>query len=718
MNRCDEIIKPGENCWRACRADQAALLIDGAAYFQTLAWGLEQARHTIFIIGWDIDSQIVLRRGAAAGKDEPDLVTLLNRLAREHQQLNIYVLDWDFTMLYALDRELLPSFKFSWSAHERLHFLLDDQHPVGASHHQKIVVIDDCLAFCGGLDLTHGRWDTPEHHPENPHRSDSDLKYPPFHDVQLMVSGEVAAALGTLSRRRWRCAGGEEPAPPVDTADRRLWPSDLAAEFKNTTVAISRTESAYAGQEPIKEVRRLWIDAIAAAEKSIYIENQFFTAYEVCQALEKRLKEPKGPEVVMILSGAPIGWLARKAMEMLGAQMRQRLQAADRFGRLRVVYPVRAGQFIKVHSKLLIVDDCLLRVGSANLNNRSMGLDTECDLALVAEEPQAHAAISRQRARLLAEHLGRTPEEVQRACEDLGSLGAYIDEARGHEGTRQLLSFENSTDSGYEKPPLDYRLIDPEKPISFEELTFLIQGGRKTSDRQVDRQHMSVKTAKRKVLRLCILLCAALVLAVAWRWTPLQEYLSIEVLRGWAETVQATAYSPLILMVIYVLGGFVLLPVTLMILVTVLTFGPWLGLLYAVCGTLLSAVSGYWAGRKLGREAVRNLSGERLSRINRALARKGLWAMIALRVLPLAPFTVGNLAAGASQIKLRDFILGTLIGMSPGFLAFAAFAGGFEIILRKPDPLSTVLFLAVAAGGGAMFWMLRKFILRKIRSKS
>jgi phospholipase D1/2 len=179
-------------------------------------------------------------------------------------------------MLYAFDRELLPSFKFSWGKHERLHFLLDDQHPGGASHHQKIVVVDDCLAFCGGIDLTHGRWDTPEHHIENPLRTDSGLKYSPFHDVQLMVSGDAAAALGAISRRRWQRAGGQEPAQPQNTAKRSLWPPHVAADFIHTTLAISRTQAAYAGQEQIEEVRQLWIDAIAAAETSIYIENQFF----------------------------------------------------------------------------------------------------------------------------------------------------------------------------------------------------------------------------------------------------------------------------------------------------------------------------------------------------------------------------------------------------------------------------------------------------------
>lgn len=188
-------------------------------------------------------------------------------------------------------------------------------------------------------------------------------------------------------------------------------------------------------------------------------------------------------------------------------------------------------------------------------------------------------------------------------------------------------------------------------------------------------------------------------------------------MRDWAEIVQASTYTPIILMAVYVLGGFVLLPITLMILATVLTFGPWWGMAYAVCGSLLSALSSYWVGKKIGRDTVRKVSGARLNRINKALASKGLWAIVTLRVLPVAPFTVGNLAAGASQIRLRDFILGTLIGMGPGIITIAVFGSGLGVFLKNPDLRSAGIFLAVIAGAGGLFWMLRKVVIRKMDTR-
>jgi phosphatidylserine/phosphatidylglycerophosphate/cardiolipin synthase-like enzyme len=298
--RANELFEEGRNCWRICRADRAAVLVDGAAYFSALADSLEKARHSIFIVGWDIDSRIRLRRDR---QDEPPLGDFLNNLAKKHPDLHIYVLDWDFAMLYALDREPLPVFKLGWSTHKRLEFKMDARHPVGACHHQKLVVIDDCLAFCGGIDLTHGRWDTPQHAPHDPKRRDNGEDQPPFHDVQMMVSGAAAAALGELARRRWRRAGGGEPAG-ISSSTSDHWPQKIDAEFKDVAVAISRTEPSYEDETEVTEVKQMWMDAVAAARRRIYIENQYLTASEVVDALVRSLEREQGPEIVITLRWA------------------------------------------------------------------------------------------------------------------------------------------------------------------------------------------------------------------------------------------------------------------------------------------------------------------------------------------------------------------------------------------------------------------------------
>ena len=122
-------------------------------------------------------------------------------------------------MIFALERETTPFFGPGWRRHPRIHFHMDGNHPIGASHHSKIVVVDDAVAFVGGLDLARGRWDTPEHRPDDARRVDfNGAILPPHHDVQIAVEGEIAAALGELARERWRRATGKQLRAPKTKA--------------------------------------------------------------------------------------------------------------------------------------------------------------------------------------------------------------------------------------------------------------------------------------------------------------------------------------------------------------------------------------------------------------------------------------------------------------------------------------------------------------------
>jgi phosphatidylserine/phosphatidylglycerophosphate/cardiolipin synthase-like enzyme len=189
----------GRNCWRRVEADRVAFLIDGAAYFGAVADAMARAERSILILAWDIDSRMRLHPerdgGASPGRTglRDELGEFLNELVARRPRLEAHVLDWDYAMIYALEREALPVVKLGWRTHPRLHFHLDGEHPLGGSHHQKIVVVDDRIAFVGGLDLCSHRWDTPEHRAADSHRVDPSGKpYAPFHDVQIAVSGRAA----------------------------------------------------------------------------------------------------------------------------------------------------------------------------------------------------------------------------------------------------------------------------------------------------------------------------------------------------------------------------------------------------------------------------------------------------------------------------------------------------------------------------------------------
>ena len=138
------ILKEKDNCWRISHADKVAFLIDGAAYFEAVADAFEQAQKTICIAAWDIDSRIQLVQDSeAATSDRKGLGELLNAKARRTPGLHVYVLTWDFPMLYIREREWLPIFNLGWKTPRRIHFHLDGEHPIGASQHQKIVIIDN-----------------------------------------------------------------------------------------------------------------------------------------------------------------------------------------------------------------------------------------------------------------------------------------------------------------------------------------------------------------------------------------------------------------------------------------------------------------------------------------------------------------------------------------------------------------------------------------------
>ena len=218
------LFAPGRNCWRVERAERASFLIDGESYFRAFRAAALHARHSIIILGWDFDSRIRMLIDREPDGFPDRLGEFLHALLIRRRQLHIYVLTWDFHMIYWKEREWwLPS---KLAAHRRLHFHKDGAHPVGASHHQKAVIVDDVLAFVGGLDFAQCRWDTSRHLANHPDRVLLTDETPcrPFHDVQLMVSGSVAEALGELARDRWRAATGR-PIPFRAHGDPGpLWP--------------------------------------------------------------------------------------------------------------------------------------------------------------------------------------------------------------------------------------------------------------------------------------------------------------------------------------------------------------------------------------------------------------------------------------------------------------------------------------------------------------
>jgi phospholipase D1/2 len=467
------ILKPGRTCWRTEKTNRLALIVDACDYFAAAKAAIQRAQHSIYMIGWDFDLRLKLDPANPEATEPDELGAFLKHTVNSRPGLQAYVLKWDMAMLFTLSRQILPVLALDLMTQRRIHFRLDAQHPPGAAHHQKIIVIDDALAFCGGIDMTDSRWDTRDHAADNEFRIlPNGSPYAPFHDVTTAVDGDAAQALGELARERWhRATGAHLPPPPACELD--PWPERLKVTLRNVPISIARTSPRQGKYEEVREIERLYLTAILAAKRTIYMESQYLASHAIRDALIKRLREPKGPVVVVINPESADGWLEQAVMDMGRALMVRQIRKEDRHDRFRMYFPVNeAGTPIYVHAKVLTIDDRLLRVGSSNLNNRSMGFDTECDLAIEAipgeqSAEEISSTVIGFRNDLIAEHLGVSIDAVEEALAECGSLVAAIDGLRRVEGrTLVPLKVEDLNDAQVQM--VEARLLDPERPKQVE----------------------------------------------------------------------------------------------------------------------------------------------------------------------------------------------------------------------------------------------------------
>jgi phosphatidylserine/phosphatidylglycerophosphate/cardiolipin synthase-like enzyme len=434
------LLTAGTTCWRKETAARAALLIDMEDYFDAASDAMSRARHCVHFLNWAFEANTFLHPAPdCAGKDADRIGNFLVALAK-NPDLDIRVLCWKSAMPVAATQHFFPFMDRKAFAGSRVRFVLDGQLPIGACHHQKMIVVDDAIAFCGGGDIGPDRWDTPAHLDDDPRREKTRRDNKAFdsrHEVMGVVDGAAAAALGDLFRERWRRATGETLAacPPVR---KPRWPGEVEPAFSDVDVGLSRTNATWRSYPEVRENEALHIASIRAAKSCIYMENQYFTSPLIAAELAKRLAEPKGPEVVLVSTAHSPSYFDQVTMDRTRLTFIKTLKAADRHGRFHAYSPVTMlGRIIIVHAKLTIIDDTLLRIGSANINNRSLGFDTECDLSFEAAGPGSaanRAEIIRLRDRLLAHWLGCPQPAIEQAIRESGGVGAALEKLRrsGH----------------------------------------------------------------------------------------------------------------------------------------------------------------------------------------------------------------------------------------------------------------------------------------------
>jgi phospholipase D1/2 len=707
------LLTPGSTCWKVVRATRLSLIQDAGPYFSHLADAFAGARRSIFILGWDVDSRTVLRH-EPTDESARVLLPLLVGCLERNPALEIFILTWDFSFVYAFEREPEPRRQFG-AVHPRLHFSLDSDHGSGGSHHQKIVVVDDRVAFVGGIDLTLHRWDVPAHAVIDSRRVDADGEpYGPFHEVEAAVAGPAAAALGELARGRWN-SGENRPKPPsLDPSDDvAAWPRDLPVDARNIDVGfartLTRTRTSPGQPEPsIREIETLTLRAIAAARHHIYAENQYLTSRVIVRALADRLAEPGGPEIVLVLPRTESGWKEQSSMGLLRDEALAHLRSRDRSGRLRIVTPLVTDESgacpVAVHSKVLVVDDSLAKIGSSNFSNRSLGLDSECDLVVEARPGDVVASgfVASVRNRLLGEHLGLDAGTVASRLVQMGSLCRIVDEPQRQSTSRTLVTVPPNCEAPVDLTLFDGAMVDPPEPWNAQML-----------------MNRAVPRPLRRRLAHRWMRLIALTVAVLGAWAGLRHldpggmHLRSLVKGGAAWVAAQPAGVPGAVLAI-ALAGMLFIPITLLATTALTVFPSWQGIVIVWTGAILSALGSHTVGIRWGRRAIAWLPQRSFAGVRRFLGRRAFWSIVLIRLLPVGNFGALNLFAGAMGVPRRAFLFGNMVGLLPGLVGLGLFVNRALAALRHPSLPNIGVAAGIIAIGVGVGVILKRWLRRPL----
>src|SRR5688572_5382319 len=205
-----------------------------------------------------------------------------------------------------------------------------------------------------------------------------------------------------------------------------------------------------------------------------------------------------------------------------------------------------------------------------------------------------------------------------------------------------------------------------------------------------------------------------LALALAWRYTPLNEFLSRENVLAWARTARETRWAPVAVILAYTPAALFMFPRPFLTLLTIIAFGRWLGAGYSGAGIMLAAMATYYAGRMMRRETVVRLAGGKLDEAGKVLRKHGILAVFASNQLPVPPFAVQGIIAGAMRIPAWKYAVGSLLGMLPGLLAATVFAGELRQALEDPSTISWWVIALVVVVFAGFIWAVRRWFAKRI----
>ncbi len=708
MKANNSIFQPGQNCWVESTARYSTPLIDCANYYKALHSAIVKASHSIFIVGWDIDSRIrLLRNEDEENSEAPSVISdLLKWKAEQNPDIKIYLLRWDSSLAFFAQREMWAKEVWEEKTPDNVETELDDTIPMGGSQHQKIVVIDDEIVFSGGMDVSTNRWDTRDHPVISEERDGPDGEYGPLHDVQMVSSGPVVVDFAKLVRWRWQRVAESTPIDIREDANNSeesplpdVWPDGFPPMFENVQCALARTIPFMDEVEPAQEVRHMLLDLIGEAESFIYIENQFTTRQEIAEALNKQLKLKPNLSVAIVSSYEPKGKFECEAFWASRIEFKKILEKGIDPKRVKLTYSSVEDMkgrkaYKRIHSKVMTIDDKYLVIGSSNLSNRSMTLDTEIDTVLFGNTDANRANIVQVRNDLLAEHTGRELEDMPALFDTEYPVESLMQGQIAHgyilTEVRDEVFTEHSVKNVFRA------LSDPEEPL--------------ISMPTLDGAAVPARNPRRRSIMILLGLTIVGVLGGLMFWASQSiEWLSSDSINAFLEESRGTYFALPTVLLVYVVGGILFFPVTVLSLAVAAIFGPIWGPIYGIMGALMSSAIMFGIGKLSGNAGLKKLGGPKVAAVDEKLKRSGIVGVAAIRMLPIAPFSLVNLVAGISSIGILQFLIGTFLGMFPPMIAKGLVGDSIAQIWKNPS-VETISYLV---GGiilwGLMIWGSQKF---------
>lgn len=674
-------------------AEILAFFPDSASYYTALHDVFSRARHRILIVGWAFDDCIRLMRS-----DDPDssdsgtLGESLTRIAESRPHVQVQICVWHAPPVFSGDHHISATFRKAAARLPNLTVSFVSPASHFNSRHEKYVIVDDVLAFVGGIDLTHERWDTERHMATHEGRVNPQGEhYTPYHDMQVALSGPVVHDLYTIAANDLDLEGDWSPA------DHALWPEAVPADAHNTPIMLALTRSdPDPEQNSTQQIKAVYHAMINSASEFIYIENQYFSSDSVTQALSQQLQREDGPEVVIVLPRELPDTLGRLTMGVNASMHLSQLLESDVHGRLGIfnlVAPDDPNVDVKVHSKLMLVDGRCLTIGSANINQRSFNFDVELNMVLDAQESDSPTCVQELEDRMLAQRTGLSVEDWHQAVEQNANSKSAAMRARAQTWSGLQEGQDFLTPGAVPREVMDYFDMDHAPPAE----AVLHKMSKSTA--------LEVSLRAKKVILAAAIAVGVIGLVFLLSRFDIRSALSFEmsfdqVMRG---VDGLSERNPVVAGLLSI--GVFWLAISLFVTITVpivffsAVHGPWWGIFYSSLGVLSGGALYYVLGlllhdsKRLGKIEVVRRAKVQLEKVK----PYGTWAVAISRMVPTGPFLVVNFVTGAVGFTLGQFVVGSLIGLLPGIVALSLFGEAIRNVFTDPSIVSVSWFVVLVA---------------------